>query len=236
MSTVLDGKGQRFADVFEPGNRRVWVPLSDIPDYVQKAFIAAEDRRFYQHHGIDERGIIRAFIGNLAEPGRPQGGSTITQQVVKNNLVGEDVTYERKIREMIVASRLEATLSKNEILELYLNSAYLGRGSWGVEMAARSYFGKPAKDAHAGRRRDAGGAAEGAELLQSRPASRSRQGTAGLRGWPHAGRRLHRCRPEEPGAGCHAEFGHLCIGPPRQRIRFYRFSRRAKRRPRASRT
>ena len=146
MSTVLDGKGQRFADVFEPGNRRVWVPLSDIPDYVQKAFIAAEDRRFYQHHGIDERGIIRAFIGNLAEPGRPQGGSTITQQVVKNNLVGEDVTYERKIREMIVASRVEATLSKNEILELYLNSAYLGRGSWGVEMAARSYFGKPAKE------------------------------------------------------------------------------------------
>ncbi len=113
---------------------------------MQKAFIAAEDRRFYQHHGVDERGIIRAFIGNLAEPGRPQGGSTITQQVVKNLLVGEDVTYERKIREMIVASRLESTLSKNEILELYLNSAYLGRGSWGIEMAARSYFGKSAKD------------------------------------------------------------------------------------------
>ena len=146
MSTVLDGKGQKFAAVFEPGNRRVWVPLADVPDYVQKAFIAAEDRRFYQHHGIDERGIIRAFIGNLAEPGRPQGGSTITQQVVKNLLVGEDVTYERKIREMIVASRLETTLSKDEILGLYLNSAYLGRGSWGVEMAARSYFNKSAKD------------------------------------------------------------------------------------------
>ena len=145
MSVVLDGKGGNFADVFEPGNRRVWVALADIPDFVQKAFIAAEDRRFFQHHGVDERGIIRAFIGNLAEPGRPQGGSTITQQVVKNLLVGEDVTYERKIREMIVASRLESTLSKPEILELYLNSAYLGRGSWGVEMAARSYFGKSAK-------------------------------------------------------------------------------------------
>ena len=94
--------------MFEPGNRRVWVPLADIPDFVQKAFVAAEDRRFFQHHGVDERGIIRAFIGNLAEPGRPQGGSTITQQVVKNLLVGEDVTYERKIREMIVASRLES--------------------------------------------------------------------------------------------------------------------------------
>ena len=145
MSAVLDGKGGNFADVFEPGNRRVWVALADIPDSVQKAFIAAEDRRFFQHHGVDERGIIRAFIGNLAEPGRPQGGSTITQQVVKNLLVGEDVTYERKIREMIVASRVESTLSKQEILELYLNSAYLGRGSWGVEMAARSYFGKSAK-------------------------------------------------------------------------------------------
>jgi penicillin-binding protein 1A len=146
MSVVLDGSGHDFADVFQPANRRIWVPLTAIPDFVQKAFVAAEDRRFFQHHGVDERGIIRAFIGNLADPGRPQGGSTITQQLVKNLLVGEDVTYERKIREMIVASRLERTLSKNEILELYLNSAYLGRGSWGVEMASRSYFGKPAKD------------------------------------------------------------------------------------------
>jgi penicillin-binding protein 1A len=146
MSVVLDGKGGNFADVFEPRNRRVWVSLAEIPDFVQKAFVAAEDRRFFVHHGVDERGIIRAFIGNLADPGRPQGGSTITQQVVKNLLVGEDVTYERKIREVIVASRLENTLSKAEILELYLNSAYLGRGSWGVEMAARSYFGKSAKN------------------------------------------------------------------------------------------
>ena len=146
MSAVLDGEGGNFADVFEPNNRRIWIPLTDVPELVQKAFVAAEDRRFFQHHGIDERGIIRAFIGNLARPGRPQGGSTITQQVVKNVLVGEDVTYERKIREMIVASQLENTLSKQEILELYLNTAYLGRGSWGVEMAARSYFGKSAKD------------------------------------------------------------------------------------------
>src|SRR6516225_1772281 len=138
MSAILDGKGANLADVFEPGNRRVWVSLADIPDPVQKAFVAAEDRRFYQHHGVDERGIIRAFMGNLGESGRPQGGATITQQVVKNLLVGEDVTYERKIREIIVASRVESTLTKAEILELYLNSAYLGRSSWGVEMAARS--------------------------------------------------------------------------------------------------
>ena len=146
MSTVLDGSGHGFGEIFEPRNRRIWVPLSEIPEQLQKATIAAEDRRFFDHHGVDERGIIRAFLGNLGASGRPQGGSSITQQVVKNLLVGEDVSYERKIREMIVASRLEAALSKDEILELYLNSAYLGRGSWGVEMAARSYFAKSAKE------------------------------------------------------------------------------------------
>jgi penicillin-binding protein 1A len=140
---ILDAKGERFADLTE-SNRRVWVPLRNIPDYVQKAFIAAEDQRFYEHKGVDERGIIRAMVSNLARSGRPQGGSTITQQVVKNLLVGDDVTYERKMREMIVATRLERTLSKSEILELYLNSIYLGRGAWGIELAARNYFGKPA--------------------------------------------------------------------------------------------
>src|SRR5437868_10132685 len=145
-SVVLDRRGERFAEVFEENQRRVWVALTDIPEHVQKAFLAAEDRRFYQHGGIDERGLIRAFIGNLAQSGRPQGGSTITQQIVKTLLVGEDLTYERKIREMVVASRVERTLSKAEILELYLNSVYLGRGSWGIELAARSYFGKPAKE------------------------------------------------------------------------------------------
>src|SRR5262249_52562552 len=114
-SVVLDRKGERFAEVFEENQRRVWVPLADIPEHVQKAFLAAEDKRFYQHKGIDERGLIRAFIGNLASSGRPQGGSTITQQIVKNLLVGEDLTYERKIREMIVALRVEQTLSKAEI-------------------------------------------------------------------------------------------------------------------------
>ena len=141
---MLDGKGEKFAELFESDHRRVWVPLKQIPEYVQLAFVAAEDKRFYQHKGIDERGLIRAFITNIAEPGRPQGGSTITQQVAKNLLVGDDVSYERKIREMIVASRIDQSLSKDEILEIYLNSIYLGRGAWGIDMAARSYFKKPA--------------------------------------------------------------------------------------------
>ena len=142
---ILDGKNERYAEVY-PDHRHLWVSLRNIPDQVQKAFVTAEDKRFYQHKGIDERGIIRAFITNLAEPGRPQGGSTITQQVAKNLVVGDDVTYERKMREMIVASRLESLLSKDDILELYLNTIYLGRGAWGIELAARSFFGKPAKD------------------------------------------------------------------------------------------
>ncbi len=145
VSVVLDGEGKRFAEVYEPDHRRQWVPLSDIPLPVQQAFVAAEDKRFYQHRGVDERGVIRAFMSNMAKPGRPAGGSTITQQVAKNLLVGDDVTYERKMREMIVASRIERILGKQEILEIYLNSIYLGRGTWGVELAARSYFGKPAK-------------------------------------------------------------------------------------------
>jgi penicillin-binding protein 1A len=145
-SVVLDRQGKPFAEVFQENQRRVWVRLPEIPQHVRNAFIAAEDKRFWEHKGIDEHGLIRAFLGNLGQSRRPQGGSTITQQVVKNLLVGEDVTYERKIREMIVAARLESTLTKDEILELYLNYVYLGRSSWGVEVAAHSYFGKPAKD------------------------------------------------------------------------------------------
>jgi penicillin-binding protein 1A len=145
-SIVLDLKGERFAEMFETNQRRVWIPLAEIPDSVRDAFVAAEDRHFYQHKGIDERGLIRAFVSNLAKPGRREGGSTITQQLVKNLLVGDDRTYERKIREMIVASRVESALTKDEILELYLNSVYLGRGSWGIELAARNYFGKPARE------------------------------------------------------------------------------------------
>ena len=145
-SVVLDRKGEPFAEVFEENQRRVWVVLADIPEHVRNAFIAAEDKRFYQHKGVDERGLIRAFVGNLGHSGRPQGGSTITQQIVKNLLVGDDLTYERKIREMVVASRVESVLSKDDILELYLNSVYLGRSSWGIELAARSYFGKSAHE------------------------------------------------------------------------------------------
>src|SRR5262249_42595679 len=98
------------------------------------------------HKGVDERSVIRAFMTSVADSSKRQGGSTITQQVVKNLLVGDDISYERKMREIVIASRVEHTLSKDEILELYLNAIYFGRGAWGIEMAARTYFGKSAKD------------------------------------------------------------------------------------------
>jgi penicillin-binding protein 1A len=145
-TTILDRKGQRFAEISSGDHPQIWIPLADIPARVRQAFVAAEDKRFYEHAGIDERGLIRAFIANLSQSGRPQGGSTITQQVVKNLLVGDDVSYERKMREMILTVRVEHAFSKDEILELYLNSVYLGRRSWGIEMAARNYFGKSAKN------------------------------------------------------------------------------------------
>ena len=122
MTYVLDGKGANYAELYEPDSRRIWMPLGDIPKDVRAAFIAAEDKRFYDHKGIDERSVIRAFVDSLGSSHRPQGGSTITQQLTKNLLVGDDVTYERKIREIIVSSRVERLLTKDEILELYLNS------------------------------------------------------------------------------------------------------------------
>jgi penicillin-binding protein 1A len=142
-TTVLDRNGQKFAEITVPENRRVPVRLSAISPNLQAAFIAAEDRRFLQHKGIDERAIIRAFVVNLAG-GDMQGGSTITQQLAKNLLVGSENSYIRKIREVVVASRAESVLSKDAILELYLNAIFLGRGAWGAQMAAQRYFGKDA--------------------------------------------------------------------------------------------
>ena len=114
--SVRDASGHAFTEVYPESGRRRFVRLNEIPDVV-KAFVAAEDKRFYQHHGIDERGLLRAAMSNLN--GGHEGGSTITQQVVKILLVGDNQTFERKIREMIVASQLERILTKDQILEVY---------------------------------------------------------------------------------------------------------------------
>jgi penicillin-binding protein 1A len=124
---------------------RVFVPVEAMPKRIIKAFVAAEDQNFYSHPGIDIQGVVRALVTNIANLGkdrRPTGGSTITQQVAKNFLLSNEVTLERKIKEAILAFRIEHAFTKDRILELYLNEIYLGLGSYGVAAAALNYFNK----------------------------------------------------------------------------------------------
>ncbi len=121
--------------------RRVLIPYEEIPLRIKQAFVAAEDASFFDHKGINPIAIARAALTNLKEQRKAQGGSTITQQVAKT-LVGREKTYRRKLREMIVAFRLEANLGKKDILWIYLNQIYLGHGAYGVEAAAQNYFRK----------------------------------------------------------------------------------------------
>lgn len=130
--------------------RRIWVSIKSLPDYVWQAFVAAEDRRFFAHRGVDPAGILRAVATNFLKGGVHQGGSTITQQIVKNLLVGKERSYIRKMREAVLALRLERELTKKELLELYINYIYLGSGNYGVEAAAEDYFGKSAAELDAG--------------------------------------------------------------------------------------
>ncbi|MGE4131113.1 MAG: penicillin-binding protein 1A [Bdellovibrionales bacterium] len=145
-SMVQDVYGQRFSEIIGKGNRRTFVPIGEIPDIVKKAFVAAEDQNFSKHKGFDMLGVLRAIMMNQAKSGRAAGGSTITQQVIKNLLLNDDITPERKMRELLLAARLESLVGKDRILELYLNYVYLGRSSWGVDMAAKSYFGKSIRE------------------------------------------------------------------------------------------
>ena len=140
VTRVLSRDGTVLASLFT--ERRTVVKFTGIPNHVKLAFLAAEDAAFYQHEGLDYLGMLRALAVNLRSGRSRQGASTITQQVVKNVLLAPDRTYERKIKETILARRLEHELSKDEILSLYLNQIYLGHGRYGVEEAARYYFGK----------------------------------------------------------------------------------------------
>ncbi len=121
--------------------KRFLIPLSMMSPITTKAFLAAEDAGFYQHEGVDPMGIVRAAIKNVVAGGIRQGASTITQQVIKSMLLSPERSYERKIKEIILAYRLENYLSKDEILTIYLNEIYLGAKAYGVEAAAREYFG-----------------------------------------------------------------------------------------------
>ncbi len=148
-STVLDDQGQEILTLAGEASNRVYVTLDQIPQDLQNAVIAIEDERFYQHHGVDLRGILRAFWSNLRSGSLSQGASTLTQQLIKNNVfsagMGERTVLDkltRKLQEQYLALTLERRVSKDWILENYLNTINLGAGAWGVETAALRYFGK----------------------------------------------------------------------------------------------
>ncbi len=139
-SVVLDRRGRPIGEFFE--ERRQITPVGQVPQLVVQAFVAAEDDSFFEHSGIDYISIIRAAWINFAAGGKiKQGASTITQQVAKS-LVGSERSYIRKLKDMLLAKRIEERFTKDEILHLYLNQIYFGRGAYGVSEAARTYFGK----------------------------------------------------------------------------------------------
>ncbi len=144
VTRILGRNGTLLAELFV--ERRTVVKIADIPPRMRLAMLAAEDAGFYEHEGLNYLGMLRAFIVNVRAGRTRQGGSTITQQVVKNILLDPERTYERKLKEVVLARRLEQELSKDEILELYLNHIYFGGGRYGIEEAARYYFGKSVRD------------------------------------------------------------------------------------------
>jgi penicillin-binding protein 1A len=137
-AVLVDAEGRELAVLSQEG-QRFEVALDDVAPVAVDALIAAEDRRFYSHGGVDPIGITRALISNVTSSGT-QGGSTLTQQLVKNEYLSSERTLVRKVREAVLSVKLERTADKDEILERYLNTVYFGRGSYGIEAAARNYF------------------------------------------------------------------------------------------------
>jgi len=144
VSKVLDKDGKQIHEFSV--ERRIWVPLDKIPEHLQNAVIAIEDRRFYTHWGINTERNVGAVIANVTRGKLAQGASTISQQLARNLYLSADKTFIRKIREVLTAIQLERTYTKREILELYLNQAYLGAGVYGVQAAAEHYFSKSVYD------------------------------------------------------------------------------------------
>jgi penicillin-binding protein 1A len=145
ITEIFSNDGEVIGRLWE--EKRTVIPLDQVPKHLIEAFVAAEDSRFFEHEGVDIKGIFRAFIKNLTSGRITQGGSTITQQVTKSLLLKNvERTYRRKAREAILSLQFEKEFSKAHILYLYLNQIYLGQGAYGVEAAARTYFDKPARE------------------------------------------------------------------------------------------
>ena len=163
---MLARDGQLLGELFV--ERRTLVTIDTIPAQMKLAALAAEDAGFYEHAGLNYLGLLRALVVNLRGGRLRQGGSTITQQVIKNVLLTQERTMDRKMREMILARQIEAELGKDEILELYLNHIYFGHGRYGVEEAARVYFGKSIRDVTLGEAAILAGIIKGPEVFSPR--------------------------------------------------------------------
>ncbi|TWS19344.1 penicillin-binding protein, partial [Tsukamurella conjunctivitidis] len=143
-TTVYYADGTTEMGTFSEINRTIIDP-STLPDYVGQAVVASEDRTFYTNAGIDLKGILRALVNNV-RGGERQGGSTLTQQYVERYYVGETTSYTGKVKEAVLAVKINREQSKDEILGNYINTIYFGRGAYGIEAASKAYFGHPAAD------------------------------------------------------------------------------------------
>lgn len=140
-SQIYDSAGNEIANIHATENRML-VKIEQVPLNLQNAFVAIEDNRFYEHNGVDPRGLLRAVYANIRDQEIAEGGSTITQQLAKNAYLTQERTIKRKIQEVFLALQLEKQYTKQEILEMYLNQIYFGQGAYGVQAAAKTYFNK----------------------------------------------------------------------------------------------
>ncbi|GAB19701.1 putative penicillin-binding protein, partial [Gordonia effusa NBRC 100432] len=142
VALILNSNGKTIAKVVPPEGNRTDVKIADIPKSIQDAVIAAEDREFRSNGGFSVRGLSRAVLGKFTGRDDAGGGSTITQQYVKNALVGDEHSYTRKFKELAIATKMSSKWSKDDIMAAYLNTIYFGRGAYGVSAAAQAYFRK----------------------------------------------------------------------------------------------
>ena len=145
---IWSADGQLLAEYGE--ERRDYVPIQELPRQVKLAILAAEDSDFYEHSGVDLSGIGRALVTNIITGRKGQGGSTITMQVARNCFLSSEKSYMRKLYEIAIATKLEHELTKDQILEIYVNQIYLGQRAYGFGSASQTYFGKPLKDLSVG--------------------------------------------------------------------------------------
>ena len=140
---IYSSEGTKIGELFE--EKRYPIAVSKVSPILIKSFLASEDARFYEHIGVDPQGLLRAGISYIMKQSAKQGGSTITQQLAKNVLLSRERTIERKVKDILLALKIEKNFSKDEILEMYLNTIFLGNNSYGVEAAARNYFRKSSR-------------------------------------------------------------------------------------------